>query len=252
MTTPSSALLLVAAVALVGVLHTLVPDHWAPIAMLSRQRGWSVWQTARTAAVAGLGHTISTLLIAIVVWLGGTVLAVHYGQLLSTASSVALIAFGGWIALTSLLEIRSHDRDHAHFGHAHAHRHDDGLEHRHWHNHHEEDWHERDGNLALAPAIHNHAHRATSRTALLLILGSSPMIEGIPPFFAASRFGAGLLTTMTIAFAASTITTYIVVSVASARGIRNLSLGPVERYGEVVSGAFIAVLGVVFFLFPQF
>jgi nickel/cobalt transporter (NicO) family protein len=29
--------------------------------------------------------------------------------------------------------------------------------------------------------------------ALLLILGSSPMIEGIPAFFAAGQYGIGLL-----------------------------------------------------------
>jgi hypothetical protein len=33
-------LLLVGAVAAVGVLHTIVPDHWVPIALIARQRGW--------------------------------------------------------------------------------------------------------------------------------------------------------------------------------------------------------------------
>jgi hypothetical protein len=32
------ALLLIIAVAVVGVLHTMVPDHWAPITLLARQR----------------------------------------------------------------------------------------------------------------------------------------------------------------------------------------------------------------------
>jgi hypothetical protein len=34
-------LLLVGAVATVGVLHTMVPDHWVPITLITRQRGWS-------------------------------------------------------------------------------------------------------------------------------------------------------------------------------------------------------------------
>ena len=33
--------LLIGAVAAVGILHTLVPDHWFPITVLARQRGWS-------------------------------------------------------------------------------------------------------------------------------------------------------------------------------------------------------------------
>lgn len=34
-----TAVLLVVTVGAVGVLHTLVPDHWAPIVILARQRG---------------------------------------------------------------------------------------------------------------------------------------------------------------------------------------------------------------------
>ena len=82
--------------------------------------------------------------------------------------------------------------------------------------------------------------------ALLLVLGSSPMVEGIPPFFAAARYGSGLIVVMSLAFAASTIATYVGLSVYSASGLQRLQLGPVERYGEVISGAFIAAIGVAF------
>ena len=50
------ALLLVAAVATVGVLHTIVPDHWVPITLIARQRGWSKSETARAALQAGTGR----------------------------------------------------------------------------------------------------------------------------------------------------------------------------------------------------
>jgi hypothetical protein len=43
---------------------------------------------------------------------------------------------------------------------------------------------------------HHDAPKTWSRTALLLILGSSPMVEGIPAFFAAGRYGFGLIATM--------------------------------------------------------
>jgi hypothetical protein len=38
-------LLLIGAVAVVGVLHTVVPDHWVPITLIARQRGWSMAET---------------------------------------------------------------------------------------------------------------------------------------------------------------------------------------------------------------
>jgi ABC-type antimicrobial peptide transport system permease subunit len=234
----------------VGILHTLVPDHWAPIALLARQRGWTTGQIARAAALAGTGHTLSTLVIAIIVWLAGAALAARFGHLLGTLSSIALIGFGGWIAIASLREIRKHHSlGHSHFGHAHLHSHSGGAEHRHWHEHDEGDQHALDGSLALAPQ-HEHGHETSSRTALLLILGSSPMVEGIPAFFAASRYGTGLLVVMAVTFAACTIGTYVFLSVASARSLQRLNVGSLERYGEVLSGGFIALLGLTFLIFP--
>lgn len=241
--------LLILAVALVGVLHTIVPDHWAPIALLAKQRGWSDLQTARAAAVAGAGHTLSTLAIALVVWIAGVRLAVHYGHAVSALSSIALVVFGGWIAIGSLRELKRSDaHGHSHRSHAHLHRHANGLEHSHPHAHPESDWHAIDGGVAV---VHAHSHSASGRTALLLIVGSSPMIEGIPAFFAASRYGLGLLVVMAIVFAACTIATYVTASVASARGMRSLRLGALESYGEVLSGAFIALLGLVFLFLPS-
>ena len=84
---------------------------------------------------------------------------------------------------------------------------------------------------------------------MLLILGSSPMVEGIPAFFAASRYGVGLIVAMSLAFAASTIATYVVLSVYSASRLQRISLGPFERYGEVISGALMAIIGLGFGLF---
>src|SRR5215471_12228122 len=104
--TPEPQLLLVVAVMAVGVLHTLVPDHWAPIVAIARQRGWSRAETARAAIVAGIGHVGSTLLIAVAVWIAGVATATRLGHLVDIASSLALVGFGGWIALASWLEQR--------------------------------------------------------------------------------------------------------------------------------------------------
>lgn len=243
----TTQLVLILAVAAVGVLHTLVPDHWAPITLLARQNGWTRGETARAAALAGLGHTLSTLLIGAIVWIAGALFAARFGHLIGSLSSLALVAFGGWIAVGAWRDLHRHDHGHSHMGHAHVHRHGDSKEHRHWHDHHEADWHDSAGG---AIAEHEHEHATSKRTALLLILGSSPMVEGIPAFFAAGRFGAAQLVVMSVVFALATIATYIVLCVASAQSLQRLHLGPLERYGEFVSGAFIAALGIVFWFFP--
>lgn len=188
---------LLLAVVAVGVLHTMVPDHWAPIVLLARQRGWTTARTARTAAIAGTGHTLSTLAIGIVVWIAGIALAARIGRAIDLVSGIALVGFGLWIAVSAWREI-------------------------------------------------GHQHEESSRAALLLILGSSPMIEGIPAFFAAGRYGLGLLAIMAMLFAAATITTYVLLCIAALRGMEGLRFGRLEEYGEVLSGALIALLGAAF------
>ena len=307
-------LLLVGAVAAVGVLHTIVPDHWMPIALIARQRGWSKAETAQAALRAGIGHVLSTLAIAVAVWAAGVAVADRFGHLVDLASSLALVGFGGWIAWSAWRELHPADgpeRGHAHrhrHGHSHAHvhahslghihdaiadwrdqsepeygapsdrrgpmpqddplyaplrgetavltrhrhvhRHGRGPAHLHWHDHLPATAHPVSTGFAAEPPLHAHRHKTTARTALLLILGSSPMVEGIPAFFAAAKYGVGLIAPMAAVFALSTIATYVALCVYSTAGLQRLRLGAVERYGEVLSGALIALVGVAFGLWP--
>ena len=104
--------------------------------------------------------------------------------------------------------------------------------------------------IETAPPAHDHRHKTTARTALLLILGSSPMVEGIPAFFAAGKYGIGLIVVMGVVFAISTIATYMLLCVYSTAGLQRVRLGVFERYGEVLSGVFIALVGVAFWIWP--
>jgi hypothetical protein len=352
------ALILVAAVAGVGVLHTIVPDHWVPITLMARQRGWSASETARVAFKAGVGHVLSTLAIGLAVWLGGVAFATRFGHIVDTVASIALIGFGGWIAIAALREMTTN-------GHAHGHSHDfshldrghgvtandvhgpelqrietdrgaldlsifergapprfrltgvpaasirietlrgDGARQMfsmanrgtYWESveeipephgftvtvtidhdghldtystefvEHEHGPHGHDHDLLYAPmrggvaslvtpetnaaaSQHLHRHKTSSRTALMLILGSSPMVEGIPVFFAAGRYGVGVIILMAIVFGISTIATYVLLCVWSSAGLRRMKLGAFERYGEVLSGAFIALVGLAFWIWP--
>ena len=402
-------ILLIVSVGVVGVLHTIVPDHWVPITLLARQRGWSRVETARAALQAGIGHVLSTLVIAAVIWLAGAAVAARFGHFVDTAASIALVVFGGWIAMAAWRDLHrgpghghfhghghshSHDfsfpAEHApdgapdhvhgpelqridtghgmvelsiyedgapprfrlsgasadwvkletrrqtgerqlfsfamrdgfweslkeipephgfevvvtieHDGHAHSyrarfaendhhghdHRHGDdhahdhengmplgddplytpmrggvavltrhkhvhrhsssGSVHVHWHDHDAATAHPVTSDLNASPPQHAHNHKTTGRAALLLILGSSPMVEGIPAFFAAGKFGVGVIAAMALVFSASTIATYVLLCVYSSAGLQRLHFGAFERYGEVLSGAFISLVGVAFWL----
>jgi hypothetical protein len=203
--------LLVGTVAGVGILHTLVPDHWAPIVAVARQRSWTMAETARAAAIAGLGHVLSTLGLGILVWVAGAAVAARYGHTVNVFAAVALIAFGLWIAYGGWKESQSTDI------------------------------------TAGSPDGTAPAKAVPNSTPLLLILGSSPMVEGIPAFLAASTYGPSLLAIMAAVFALTTISTYVATSVAGLASLRRTSLGAFEKYGELLSGALVAIVGVYAF-----
>jgi nickel/cobalt transporter (NicO) family protein len=98
---------------------------------------------------------------------------------------------------------------------------------------------------------HENRHSTTERNALLLILGSSPMVEAIPVFFAAGRYGIGLIIVMSIVLAISTIAAYVLLCLFSTVGLQRVQLGAFERYGEVLSGAFIGLIGVALWVWPM-
>lgn len=201
--------MLVGTVTVVGVLHTMVPDHWLPIAAIARQQAWSKAQTFRASLKAATGHVITTLVIAAVLWVADLAAAKRFGGIVDLVSSLALIAFGSWIGISALRTIRR--------GHSH------------------------------------HSHDQLGRsTALVLILGSSPVVESLPVFFSAGKYGVGLILVMALAFSVSTIATYVLLSLSSALGLQSLKFGSLERYGEALSGGFVAVVGLTFLIWPIF
>jgi hypothetical protein len=76
------------------------------------------------------------------------------------------------------------------------------------------------------------------------------MVEGIPAFFAAGKYGLSLILIMALVFAASTIVTYVLLCVYSTASLQRVKFGKLEPYGEVLSGAFIAAIGLAFRVFP--
>ena len=74
--------------------------------------------------------------------------------------------------------------------HSHLQRNGSGAPHGHWHDHLPATAHpiaaER---MFKPPPLHEHGHKTSARTALILIRGSSPMVEGTPAFFAAGSMG---------------------------------------------------------------
>ncbi len=59
----------------ISILHALLPNHWLPVVAISRHFGWTVSKTAGITMLAALAHSLSTVLIGIILAMGGMTLA---------------------------------------------------------------------------------------------------------------------------------------------------------------------------------
>lgn len=66
MSTTSVPLLIVAA-GTVGFLHSILPDHWVPLAVVGRTQRWSIARVARISFLASVGHVLTSIIIASVI-----------------------------------------------------------------------------------------------------------------------------------------------------------------------------------------
>lgn len=105
---------LAAAAATVGALHSLAPDHWLPIAAVSRAQGWSLGRTARVALLCGVGHVTVSALLGLIALAAGARVVTAAGEQIASVAGVLMIGFGVAYALWGLRRLAHHA--HAHVG----------------------------------------------------------------------------------------------------------------------------------------
>jgi nickel/cobalt transporter (NicO) family protein len=141
-----SLLLLIGAAGMVAILHSILPDHWVPLAVVARTQRWSLLRVGRITFLASLGHVLTSLV------LGGIIALVclQFQQEIDTQQGHIV---GAVLVLTGLIflvwsRIGRGPHGHQH-GEGHTHTHSFGLGHKHEHAH--EEVHTRDHG-------HEHAH----------------------------------------------------------------------------------------------
>lgn len=80
-----ASLQLFLSVTAISILHAILPNHWLPVVAISRQMKWTARKTALVTMLAALAHSLSTVIIGILVAIGGMKL----GQVLPYFNFVA-------------------------------------------------------------------------------------------------------------------------------------------------------------------
>lgn len=217
---------LLGAAAGVGFGHAILPDHWAPLAVIGRTRRYTFARVATLSSLAGVAHVLVSLL------LGGVIIAVGL-QFRSAVQSAQDAIVGGLLIATGLgfaiveLSGRARARRGAHtHGHSHAHetRVDDG---------------------APQAAAREGSSNLRGLAAVMVPFGAaaSPDLTILPVVLAATTSGVATAVGSLLIFAAVTIATIVGLTLAACFGGYQIRGRWLERWGNACTAVVLLAIG---------
>lgn len=230
MSTTSVPLLLIAA-GTVGFLHSILPDHWVPLAVVGRTQRWSVARVARISFLASVGHVLTSLIIAAIIAAIGlqfrAAFETQQGHIVGVILVLTGLAFLVW-AITGHGG-HHHHHDHGH-GHDHSHDHDRGHAHAHAEGAH--------------PIERGTMMRRFAAIAVPFGAAASPDLTILPVALAASAVGIGAVVGCLAAFSMVTLATFVVLTVAATLAGYQVEGEWLEEHGNLLTAVVLIGIGV--------
>lgn len=96
---------------ILSVIHALIPNHWIPLIAISKTEKWTNKETLFATLVTGFSHTLSTIIIGIIVGFIGIKLSESYSYITRIAAPIVLILIG---VIYCLLDLKSSHHHHHH------------------------------------------------------------------------------------------------------------------------------------------
>lgn len=263
-------LLLILTGGAVGFLHSILPDHWVPLAVIGRTERWSVPRVVRVSALASTGHVAASVILSAIVAAVGLEfqhqIETEQGRFIGAVLVLTGVGFLIW-GLTGHGHSHSHEdgqghtHDHGH-GHTHSHEHPD--EHPHDHSHDDVEAHAHAHAHGLAHTHvhteergHEHAHVDEPKQPLARRLGgvvvafgvaASPDLTVLPVALAASAVGIGAVAGVLISFTLVTMATFVGLTVIAMLAGYQIKGEWLEKHATTITAIVLIGIGIVAFV----
>ena len=234
----SIPLLLIAA-GTVGFLHSILPDHWVPLAVVARTQHWTIARTARTSLLASVGHVLTSIVLGGIIALIGLqfrhTVETEQGHIVGIVLVLTGVGFLIW-GLSG--HGHHHDHDHNH-DHGHGSPHHAGHEHDENHTHHHHGSPVAGGAVAAQPLA-----RRLAAIAVPFGAAASPDLTILPVFLAASAVGAGAVVGVLTTFSIVTLATFVILTVAATVAGYQVQGEWLEENGNTLTAIVLLVIGI--------
>jgi len=87
---------------LLSITHALIPNHWFPLAAVSKSENWTKTETIQVTALTGFLHTLSTIIIGIIIGFVGYKLGDTIEIVSEIYAPVILIGLGLYFIIKNL------------------------------------------------------------------------------------------------------------------------------------------------------
>jgi hypothetical protein len=261
--------LLALGAATVGIIHSILPDHWVPLAVVARTQHWSLVRLARVTSLAAAGHVLTSVALGGVVALIGLQfqkqVETQQGHIVGGVLVITGVGFLIWGltghghpyehgseheeandqphqhehesgVATIVADSHVHEHEHAHAGvrHSHRHNHDAFIE-------------------AQASRIAEHSSRGTLISTLAAIavpfgVAASPDLTFLPFGIAASAYGGGAVGAVLGVFAAVTMATFVGLTVVAAAVGYQMRGEWLEDHANTITSGVLIAIGVVAYI----
>jgi nickel/cobalt exporter len=251
-------LLLILTGGLVGFLHSILPDHWVPLAVVGRTQHWSVLRVSRVSALASAGHVVTSVVLSAIVAAIGLEfqrqIETQQGRFIGVVLVLTGIGFLIW-GLTG----HGHSHSHAH-GHGHSHGHNHPHEHEEEHSHDEVDHaYAHAHGLAHTHSDEARQHEQTDEKSqpvakrvggILVAFGvaASPDLTMLPVALAASAIGVGTVLGVLASFTVATMATFVGLTVIAMLAGYQIKGEWLERHANTITAIVLIGIGIVSFV----
>ncbi|MGV3560069.1 hypothetical protein [Larkinella arboricola] len=192
---------------LLGAVHAAIPNHWLPVVLIGRSENWSLRETLGVAALSGFFHTLSTVILGVLIGAIGVELSERLEEQTRWIASLILIFMG-------LVYFAVHNPHGAH-------------EH-------------------VPKGLSGRSKRTIVGTLALAML-LSPCLEIETFFFTAGTLGWPAITTLSIAYTVVTIACMVGLTALSFRGLAKLHWHWLEHHEKQITGGILIALGILNF-----
>lgn len=196
---------------LLSIIHASIPNHWIPLVALSKSEKWTEKFTMSATAIAGFSHTLSTIIIGIIVGFLGYKLSGSYSFIVGVIAPSLLILLGLIYLVLSMKANKHHNHSHSHEIH-----------------------------------INDVKKKTTAAIFLTLTISMffSPCLEIEAYYFVASNLGWQGIIAVSVIYTVVTITGMLLLVRLGMKGVQKIKSHFLEHHEKTITGALLIILGI--------